>query len=164
MKKSSLFFIFLILISSFSFSQDLSLKVISAQGGYAILDDMTLEWTLGEPFIETLASSKNILTQGFHQSFNKTSSLSIKQENFFNSVVSPNPVTDQLHIHLKASQDSKLNLSLYEITGRFIKQTLVNSQDSNISINIMDLSSGTYILKISSLEDSAIEVHKIIKY
>ena len=140
---------------------------MSAQGGFDTLGEMTLEWTLGEPFVETVASNKNILTQGFHQSFSSnTSTLAINPipESLFKSVVYPNPVNSLLNINLTTSEESKFKISLYEITGRFIKQSSVNTKNSSITINVTDLSSGMYILQISNANGSLIETHKIIKH
>jgi len=157
--------VFSLLISLSLYSQDLSLKVVSAQGGFDAIDSMTLEWTLGEPFVETLESSKNILTQGFHQSFDNAFALGVSVvHSEFKSTIFPNPVDNLLNIRLNSTENSRLNASLYEMTGRFIKQTSVNATNSNIAINVADLSSGTYILKLSNSDNSIMELHKIIKY
>jgi hypothetical protein len=166
-KNTHLFFAFTI-ITTFCFAQKIpsTISVISAQGGFDKTESISLEWTLGENFIETVSLEDNIFTQGFHQSFSSASTLAIDPipENLFKSVVYPNPVNSLLNINLTTSEESKYKISLYEITGRFIKQSSVNTKDSSITINVTDLSSGMYILQISNSKGSLIETHKIIKH
>lgn len=163
-----LFFAFAI-ITTFCFAQKIpsTISVISAQGGIDKTEFISLEWSLGENFVETVSIEDKIFTQGFHQSyFIKASTLDINAipENLFKSVVYPNPVNYELNIQLSTSENSRFNISLYDITGRFIKQSSVNTKNSSITINVTDLSSGMYILQISSINESLIKTYKIIKH
>ena len=69
MKKNSLLLIALNLLAISAFSQSLSKSIIASQGGVDSTADLTLEWTLGENFIETVSEANNIYTQGFNQSY-----------------------------------------------------------------------------------------------
>jgi len=161
-------FLAFIIITTFSFAQNFTstISVISAQGGFDKTESISLEWSLGEIFVETVSLAGIIFTQGFHQSFSNASTLAIDAipETLFKSVVYPNPVNNELNIQLSKSENSRFNISLYEITGRFIKQSSVNTKNSSITINVRDLSSGMYILQISNVDRSLIETHKIIKH
>jgi membrane-bound inhibitor of C-type lysozyme len=42
-------------------------QVVASSGNSATAGGYTVAWTLGEPVIETLSGSNNILTQGMHQ-------------------------------------------------------------------------------------------------
>ena len=78
-KNTHLSFAFAI-ITTFSFAQitPSTISVISAQGGFDKTESISLEWTLGENFVETVSLENNIFTQGFHQSyFNKASTLDV---------------------------------------------------------------------------------------
>ena len=49
--------------------QQISRSVIASGGEYSANGNITISSTVGEPMINILASSSNILTQGFQQSF-----------------------------------------------------------------------------------------------
>ncbi len=53
--------------SSNSFCQHNNQSVIAAAGNISKAGNITLEWTLGEPVIETVSTTLGLLTQGFHQ-------------------------------------------------------------------------------------------------
>ena len=65
--KNILYFLLLFLfISSLSFSQNISLSLVSAQGDFNQTENISLEWTLGEIFIETVNYGSTTFTQGFN--------------------------------------------------------------------------------------------------
>ena len=145
-------------ISTCTFSQNLSRDVIAAQGDFDQNENMTLEWTLGDAFIETVASTDNIFTQGFQQSFLMTvARLDTKdiENNPFNIVLYPNPVDAFLHVYVKSPNRTGLNISLYDVTGKFIKQESALETDKDITLNFSFLTSGIYILKIIDSESTA---------
>jgi len=166
MKRGQLVIIVSFFISIYSFSQTTPLKIISSQGGFDIADKITLEWTLGEPFVETIINNKTILTQGFQQSFalSPANGISSHSENSFNSEVSPNPVRYLLNIHANTTKYTTLLLILYEMNGRIIKKTVFDSSMSKTSMDVKDLSSGLYLLQIETIDGYPLKTHKIIKY
>ncbi len=164
--KNILYYLFLFLfISTLSFSQNLSLSVVSAQGDFDKTENISLEWTLGESFIETVNYGSTTFTQGFNQSFNNRI-LNINESIFdFNIQVYPNPVYKQFHVYFDAIDNEILLLKLYDIHGRIlIEEISILNNNNNTLIDITNLSSGLYLLNISDLEGLIIESHKIIKY
>jgi hypothetical protein len=53
-------------VSIIVFSQPFARNVISPAGDINKTEKISLEWTLGEPLVETITGKKQILTQGFH--------------------------------------------------------------------------------------------------
>lgn len=77
----------------------------------------------------------------------------------------PNPATDVVNILVKTSDDKKLKLRLYDITGRMIGSPIdvTGGQDKNTSvIQVSDLKSGIYIYTLSD-NNKVIFKDKIIK-
>lgn len=147
-------------------SQNNFLSIISSQGGTDKTESISLEWSIGENFVETISLEGNIITQGFHQSYlHQSSTLNVNNsfEYSINSIVYPNPTGNQITIQLQNTNDIRLTVSLSEINGKFIKQVSTNLQDSNLDLDIMNLSSGTYLLKISTINGLLLATHKIIK-
>lgn len=164
MKKKSYYFSLFLIISTFSFSQNLSLSVISSQGRIDNSEDMTLEWILGENNIETINQQNEIYTQGFLQP-NISSRLEIQNYLLdFDIIISPNPVNSIFNIYINEKVDSQLLISLYDINGKLIKKISSFNNDTILEINVIELSSGIYVLKVTDTEGSFLETHKIIKY
>ena len=162
MKQKSTAFIFFLIISTFGFSQNLSLSVIPAQGGFDKTENISLEWTLGESIIETVSKDQIILTQGFHQSFIQR--ILNVYETPFNILIYPNPAYSQFNVHLDIAIEEQLFLRLFDIHGRGLKEASVYAGVRDVIIDVSNLSSGLYLLKISDLNGSVFESHKIIKY
>jgi len=70
------------------------------------------------------------------------------EENILESVtIHPNPVTDQLIIELPSSITQAVEYDIFDISGRVITQ---GESDSNKAIMLNNLSSGLYIIQIST--------------
>ena len=166
MEKSNFLIVPFLIISTFSFSQDLSRNVIAAQGDFSQNENMTLEWTLGESFIETAITNNSMFTQGFQQSFLTTARLNTETQvkNPFNIVLYPNPVDALLHVYINSTERINLVISLYDVSGKFLKQETVLETDNDVTLDVSDLSSGIYLLKFSNADNSLIETHRIVKH
>ena len=166
MKKNVLFLITVCFISSLVFSQDLSLNVIASQGNVDSTDDITLEWTLGEIFIKTVVGQDNIYSQGFHQPELIGARNALKTEPLVNNeniLIYPNPSNHLMYIEFKIDHGSKIILNFYDLYGRFIKESKLDTNNSKLQFNISDLADGIYLLNISNAEGSLDETHRIIK-
>ena len=67
MRKNTLLLLLGICIAGFARSQQLSPSIIASDGGISKAAGISLEWTLGEPTVESLSTSDRLYTQGFHQ-------------------------------------------------------------------------------------------------
>jgi thiol-disulfide isomerase/thioredoxin len=76
----------------------------------------------------------------------------------------PNPAVDEVNINVNADQNTEINLSVIDITGRTVanigKQTLVQGQNQ-LTINVADFVSGTYFVRMT--EDKAVNTIKFDK-
>jgi hypothetical protein len=89
------------------------------------------------------------------------------RENSYFQSVSPNPFLDNLRIILRSrsGNNEKATISLYDETGRVIKQieiVITKNQLNEITLNLSDISSGMYSLEYKS--ESGNEVVKVVKY
>lgn len=90
--------------------------------------------------------------------FKITDSLLSIDENTQSSIsIYPNPANTILNIDfpIDSLQDST-SIDIYDIQGKLIKSVLKNNNDTFTSVNISDLKSGFYILKIESEEGKKI--------
>ena len=74
-----------------------------------------------------------------------------------NLSIYPNPVSDKLNINYK---ENISNLTVYDLSGRSVKSLTTNN--SNNSIDVSDLKSGTYLLRIET-ENKNVSTVKFIK-
>ena len=134
---------------------------MQSQGGFEQTDNLSLEWTLGENFVETVYFNDKIITQGFHQPIaNKKSSL---QNPVFsgNYSVYPNPVSSKILI--STNNNSSFDVKLYDINGRIIRSGVFVANDKDISFDVSELPAGIYLLLISIDNTSEVETFKISK-
>ncbi len=77
--------------------------------------------------------------------------------------VYPNPATDFINVEITPADTGRLNLELYNNSGvRILDHTLANQH--NLQVNISNIPSGTYYLKVlSPQKDQLFRVEKIIK-
>jgi hypothetical protein len=162
MNRSKHFMIILFLMSCFSYAQNISRQVISAQGSFDSNEIMSLEWTLGDAFIETIVTKDHIFTQGFNQSFLEVTKKPMEDE--FSIVVFPNPVNSLLNIKVQPSFGSEVNMVLHDINGRFIKQSKQQVKGLEMTMNVSNLQTGIYILRIFNEDSTKVKTHKIVKY
>jgi len=135
-------------------------EVVSSAGETQQVGDFELNWTLGEPVIETFISGSDILTQGFHQT--KLIITAIDKPSILVSElkVYPNPTSDYVMIHLISELQDK-QYSLYDMTGKMIRLNAISETDTRIDVST--LASGTYLLHISTGKNNRIQSFKIVK-
>jgi D-alanyl-D-alanine carboxypeptidase len=70
--------------------------------------------------------------------------------------VFPNPFSNNIIINYKASQTGMVNIQLYDINGKLIKQiftgNLQNGMTKQITLQSLDLAAGTYICRVQTTE------------
>ena len=176
--KKTLFFLFGILcILSKVHSQQLSPSVIAAQGDISKAAGIALDWTLGEPFTESLPVSNGLYTQGFHQpllqviEIPKTLTKQVagyaetvtKPVTNYKITVVPNPVQTYLTAGITAPNTDKIIVSLIDITGRVIPVRITGGSYSTVRIDMTGMIAGIYMLEIRKATGELIQTFKIIK-
>jgi len=164
-KKSVLLFCCLCL-SIIGITQKFNLSVISSAGDVNKTDKMYLEWTLGEPFIESVSSNKQLYTQGFHQPLkifnNKFTILTLPPE-AYDITILPNPVQTVLQAVIKRETASKLYLELSDINGRALLIKTCIAKNEIIPFNLSSFSSGVYTLSVRNTNGTLYKTFKILK-
>ena len=166
MIKKSILLFYILSLSLIGLTQQLSSDVISSAGDVNKSGSMYLAWTLGEPIIESISSSKQIYTQGFHQPVRITKKqpgkLVIEQE-WYTITILPNPVKTICKAVIERETVSKLYLELSDINGRPLLNKTSNAKYEVIDFNLSSFSSGIYTLLIRNASGSLYKTFKIIK-
>ena len=149
-----------------AFSQTLTKSIIAPQGGVDSAAEMTLEWTLGENFIETVSKTNKIYTQGFHQPYFKVENQISNDfiDDLFGIKISPNPVRSLLSVKISGEIGDLLKAYMFDTQGRLVKEFDADSVNNIGLLDVSNLPSGVYYLSIRNNKDTTLKSSKIIKY
>jgi hypothetical protein len=106
-----------------SFSQSVTPAILNASGGTYIFTYYRFEWSFGESMaIETMPSSNLIVTNGVLQPGTDNPATIDNTGNWGKDEIKilPNPTQNILEIDFFSKQQGKVNLSLYDESGRFL--------------------------------------------
>jgi len=173
--KNTLIIIFLIFVSTLpAYNQSLSPIVITSSGNYNLSAAGSLQWTIGEPIIETFTSAGSILTQGFQQSnYNITETDSTRMLSFgsgpatslyfpmFTAKVFPNPVSDIINVNITSEITGSTKVELLDFSGRSIFEERFIEQA--IQINLQSIPPGIYFMRVSNSVNGYFKTFKIEK-
>ena len=141
-------------------AQSLSPEVISTAGGKMQTSTISLDWTLGETAVSRWNTPGGFTTEGFHQPILEVSLL--PEYNSPKVSIAPNPVQSTLNVLVKDVNQKPLFAQLVDVQGRVLVQQ-TNLTPGNTEINLSNLPSGTYFLKVSQQNGKPVEAFKVIK-
>ncbi len=130
-------------------------ELVSTTGGFFSNTAYQIEWSLGEPMIETYSNEEYILTQGFHQVYTNSDTVSN-----ITILVYPNPTSKYLTVFLANIPCNRCKIEILSIKGEKIQSKPVNS--SKEFFDLRGLPGGIYLLKIT-LDNGIFYIKKIIK-
>lgn len=150
-----------------AWSQDIPMQVIAAGGGYFENSSagLSISWTLGEVAYTTLTSADFILTQGFQQGNLFTTSIDKPGITQNDITIYPNPARDYVKVKFEIPNASgKATFDLYDITGRKVISKVMNVEQSvPAELNLSELRSGIYLLKVTLEKDNLNRIVKLVK-
>ena len=146
-----------LLISEFYCCQSISNEVISSAGETQSNADVSIDFSVGEPAIETISNSSNTLTQGFHQTQFLYISLTEISEPI--DVISyPNPVVNELIVEIPNNSQT-MDLIIYSMEGKVIDSFTIKE---TLKISFYKFTPGTYVISLKN-NNELIKSYKIIK-
>lgn len=134
---------------------------INATGGSKTLGTNTYEWSIGEmTLVNTVVTPNLVVTQGLLQTMILTT-VGINPEKGQEAKFSvfPIPTTDKVFIQPSLSFQTKLAISLFDITGRLFEQkkVILNSGLERQELDLSNFAAGMYVLSLRT-ENSGKEV------
>ncbi len=143
----SLIFLLLVRISS---AQSIEKQVISFAGGQEDLTGLSMNWTLGETFIQSFNNNTCLISQGFQQG-----NLSIPSGlNDISADIQicayPNPVKDFLSVQFISQSElsHKWQVEIYDLSGKLLYHT--STEQDLLRIDFSTFSDCPYILRLTS--------------
>ena len=152
-------------------AQQLSPSVLAADGGTASDGEIIIEWTLGEPFVQSIYASENIYTEGFHQPVLKVERINnlLKEDEDLASRFSgllidlaPNPVESTIMIHAESQSEDVLILRVTDLSGRELSVKKYSTPIKEY-FDMAGYISGMYIFTFNNPQGEVIESFKISK-
>lgn len=145
-------------------AQSISKQVIGSSGESITNGTYTINFTAGESIVGMIQNGATI-GQGFWAEIFNDNTLSVTTPTDFVDQINlyPNPVVNYLNIRFKKNESVNYQLQLFDINGKQIIKTSLNSQNNNHKLDVSLLSNGIYVLSISSVETNYKKSFKIIK-
>lgn len=148
-----LFAICLSFLAAFSVSKGMAQSItngtIGSAGSTSSVGVNKVSYTVGQPAVTTLKTSKTMLTQGLHQPNYEvvTGIFTQKAGNRVTVKAWPNPFVKELNVRLEGLiNDRPDTYELLDISGHIVQVGSI-SEDS-FQLQVEELSSGTYLLRI----------------
>jgi hypothetical protein len=135
-------------------------EVIASAGGFNTNGTLSISWTLGETIIPTFSNGSLILTHGFQQQILITA-VEENLETVVKVTIYPNPASDNINIIFEEPLDNEVKLYLLDSQGRLIKTDVIENATTETEINLQNIASGVYYLKL--IKGNLSNVYKVVK-
>lgn len=157
----SILIIILVFAGFTLYGQQISSDVIVSSGdNFTSSSGISLSFSIGESVTETFSGSTVTLSQGFQQGYYEVIPLSINETIQVDMNVFPLPASDYITIEL-GEIGEKYFAEIYDINGRTVLSEELTSESTNL--NLMNFSTGTYILVVTDNKKNTLKSMQIIK-
>jgi hypothetical protein len=147
------------LLSVVVLGQSLERQVIGNAGGHFQNANAQLEWTIGEPVVETITGSSAILTQGFHQTSLSVTAISNSESSAgFN--LYPNPTQGMVQV-ISLEESSEYSWAVYDVSGKLLQAG--KSYIGNSAIDLEGYERGHYLIQLIEINKNRISTFKVVK-
>lgn len=155
-------------------TQSLSPSVISSSGTVSQGQDIQLEWTLGEPAVQSLRTTRGLITEGFHQPMLKVEALQLPEHSQGTAIspairesleitIAPNPVQSLLSITIRSDLDQQGTIYLSDLTGRQLQRLDTSLYDQTMEWDFSQYPSGLYLLSFYTKDGTRLKTFKVTK-
>ena len=155
-------FAFLLLCFVFQVNaQFLKPEVVSSSGGSGIGSGVSLNWTIGQPIINTYVSNASTLSNGFlHGSITIADEIPAIPSNLVFKVY-PNPTQESIVISTPSLETENLRYEIATIDGKLVFSSMALSSNQQL-IDLQLFKNGIYLLSIFQ-DNKKINSFRVIK-
>lgn len=145
------------------FGQQIERQVIGSAGQVFSTGTLSASSTVGEVATLTFAEGNNQLTQGFQQSMDVISAV-IDLGSGVGVELFPNPASDFATLRIETESNLDVRFDLVDISGRLIssKRQQLSASVTNHTIDLSQLPSGTYFVRIATPRGSVLKTLKLV--
>ncbi len=152
----------LLLLSKVIMAQSPDPYVIGTAGEVDKTEHISLEWTIGETFVNSYSDDGLMVTEGYHQPLIIERLIEEPIVGFTINVF-PNPVSSILNIFIASEVDEKVLIRIIDMDGRLIYSVEVNSHLFSDEFDMSSYGNGLYLLTAKSTSGNINETYKIFK-
>ena len=178
MKKVLAFFIPFFILSLVGYAQSIAPTVVASQGGYAQGVDISLQWTLGEGFVETTYYKSVVFTEGFNQPTIDFSNPNSKNENsdyptsskgnaIFGNLsfeTFPNPFQTYLNVSIIGSFKEDVEVRLVDLNGMVLKSVKISPESPTNKLDVEELPAALYMIHVINESTGQVAVFRVFKF
>ena len=139
-------------------------EVVANGGDYSSAPALALSWTVGEPAVADYQTTNWIVTEGFQQADDNP--VGVWEPTFPGKiVVYPNPVQDQLSFDIETPKPMKVDIQVYDVTGKLVRQVpqfSVNRYHQG-SIDLTQLPSGKWLIRFIDTQSQTQKTFRVTK-
>lgn len=136
-------------------------SLISSNGNAKRINNITIDWSIGETLTSTTSENSIILIEGFHQPYIIRPQTSKPEFNNFPFVLYPNPTRTVLQINRKAKHAGSVHYTIYNLLGQLVDSDISSTNPTRI--NTANFSSGIYILYLWDVDFNYIGSKNFVK-
>ena len=163
-KKLTLSVAALLFVISFALGQAGDRSVIAPAGSQDIINNISIDWTLGEWQITSNESRDVLYTQGFHQpQLNISVIREVKGISELVLDVFPNPVIQTLVLMARAESDYSLSISLHDLSGKLMLDEMKMNSNGIQIVDVSSILSGMYIITVHDETGEYSQSYKVTK-
>ena len=141
-------FVLLLLVAPQLTAQEVSPTVIASAGGEGTVEGTTIMWTLGEVAVTTLTDGQNVITQGFHQPPEGTTSVPLVAGSAPVLSLRPNPTANELFIDLPEAATEEVTVQLIDLLGQQVGSITSEKGASQVRLDVATIPAGNYIVRV----------------
>ncbi|WP_335974154.1 T9SS type A sorting domain-containing protein [Gaetbulibacter jejuensis] len=146
----------LFLFFSFNAFSQLHHQMLSVQGQtISTANGLKVTQTVGQQSVignKTIFNNSFIVGQGYQQAVRKA--LVQSSDNTFAIGIYPNPFEDNIHLSVQGNLTGNCHFQIFDILGRLVRDFTIVEDVINQPIDLSDLESATYLVKVSNKNKS----------
>ncbi|MCF8230532.1 MAG: T9SS type A sorting domain-containing protein [Bacteroidales bacterium] len=136
-------------------------QIVSTAGNTVHHSEISLQWTLGEFFIEHYQNENLNLTQGFQQPQNMLVT-AIESDKPVQYLIYPNPTKNEFFIEF-GDEEGSFIIELYDSRGTKLYSEELNGSHLRERIETIGFQSNVFLLKITNADSQKTNCNKIVK-
>lgn len=150
--------IFILLVTSISYSQSISKQVIGTSGKTLTNSNLKVSYTVGEPVVGLMTAGGNQLGNGYYPAMD-LQALSIDDASLNVQIkIYPNPTSQSLYV--THPELTTFHVHIADLNG---KQLFEGTIEKDVALDVSSYTQGMYLITIENKESNKKNTYKIIK-
>ena len=141
-------------IGIYTYAQTLSPQTISSSGGFYATGGNSLSVTVAEmTMVQTFIQPANMLTQGFQQPEQLTTSVIENTLATDETIIYPNPTNGVFNLRWQSSQEIEHLIKIYDLVGQLVytHPYVSTTGENTLKVDITGYRQGVYVLELVNL-------------